>query len=490
MNHTMKTIQLFLLSAIFVFSATFPATGSPAAETADIKEQRQTGPFTGVSAGSVFEVFLTQGSSYRLEVEAPEEHLQKIKTVVEDDVLTIEYDGRERNLRDLKVHITAPSFEYLHAGGASSMKGQNVLTAPAMELKVSGAASMDVEVVTEHLTTEVSGATGISLAGEATRHSLQASGVSRVRAYGLETSYTNVQSSGTSTVRITAKDKLTANASGTSTITVRGNPSDTDYRTSGTASVRGVTNNARAEKEKDSTVVRVGGTEVVVSEGGRPTVRRWQGTWRNNWNGLYIGLNGYSDSGIKTSLPAEYRFMDLDYNKSVQVNLNMFHQNVVLARGTRSMFGLVSGLGIQWNNYHLSNNVILMHEEEGLAHKPSEYRLSTNRLRVFQLNVPLMMEYQIRESGGSNRFYVSGGIQGGYRLRSHTKVEYRNSDGDKQRDRAREDFHLVPIRVDAIGQIGWGRLNFFATYSLNSMFKDDRGPDIHPFSIGIRVLSL
>ena len=490
MNHAMKTIQLFLLSAIFAFSATFPATGSPAAETADRKEQRQVDSFTGVSAGSVFEVFLTQGSNYRLEVEAPEEHLPKIRTEVEGDVLTIEYDGRERNLRDLKVHITAPSFEYLHAGGASSMKGQNILTAPAMVLKVSGAASMDLEVVTEHLSTELSGATGINVSGEATEHYLKAGGVSRVRAYGLETSYTDVNSSGTATVRITAKDKLTANASGTSTITVRGNPSDTDYSTSGTASVRGVNNNTSSAREKESTVVRVGDTEVVMSDGQRPTIKRWQGAWKNNWSGLYIGLNGYSDSGIKTSLPAEYRFMELDYNKSVQVNLNMFHQNVVLARGSRSMFGLVSGLGIQWNNYHLSNDFILMHGEEGLAHRPSEYSLSTNRLRVFQLNVPLMMEYQVREGYGPNRFYMSAGIQGGYRLRSHTKVEYRNADGDKQRDRAREDFHLVPIRLDAIGQIGWGRLNFFATYSLNPMFKDERGPDIHPFSIGIRLLSL
>lgn len=486
----MKTFQLFLLSAMLIFSATFPATGNPAAETADSKEQRQVDPFTGVSAGSVFEVFLTQGPNYRLEVEAPAERMQQIRTEVEDGVLIIEFTGRERNLRDLKVHVTAPSLEYLHAGGASSMKGQSILTAPVMELKVSGAASMDVEVVAEQLTTEISGASGISLAGEATEHYLKASGVSRVRAYGLETNYTDVNSSGTSNVRINAKNKLTANASGTSTITVRGNPSDADYTTSGTASVRGVNNNTSSAEEKESTVIRVGGTEVVMSDGQRPTIKQWRGPWKNNWSGLYIGLNGYSDSGIKTNLPAEYRFMDLDYNKSMQINLNMFHQNVVLARGSRSMFGLVSGLGIQWNNYHLSNDVILMHQEEGLTYMPSEYSLSTNRLRVFQLNVPLMMEYQVREGYGPNRFHISAGIQGGYRLRSHTKVEYRNSDGDKQLDRAREDFHLVPIRLDAIGQIGWGRLNFFATYSLNPMFKDDRGPDIHPFSIGIRLLSL
>ncbi|MFP4468301.1 MAG: GIN domain-containing protein [Bacteroidales bacterium] len=487
----MKTTQLLLLSAMLLFSATFPAAGAPGADKADIsKEQRQVDPFTGVSAGSVFEVFLTQGSNYHLEVEAPAEHLQQIRTVVEDDVLIIEFTGRERDLRDLKVHVTAPRFEYLHAGEASSMRGQGTLTTPAMDLKVSGAASMDLEVVTEQLTTDLSGATGITLSGEATEHYLNASGVSRVRAYGLATNYTDVNSSGTATVRINAKNKLTASASGTSTVTVRGNPSDADYSTSGTASVRGVNNNATSAEEKESTVIRLGGTEVVMSDGQSPSIRRWRGSWQNNWSGFFLGLNGYSNSGIRTSLSNEYSFMELDYNKSIQLNLNMFHQNVVLARGTRSMFGLVSGLGLQWNNYHLSNNIILTHQENGLDYQQSEHSLSTNRLRILQLNVPLMMEFQVREGYGPNRFHIAAGIQGGYRLRSHTKVEYRDSSGDKQSDRVKEDFHLVPIRLDAIGQIGWGRLNFFATYSLNTMFKDDRGPDIHPFSIGIRLLSL
>lgn len=487
----MKTTQLFLLSAMLLFSATFHAAGAPGAETADnSKEQRQVDPFTGVSAGSVFEVFLTQGSNYHLEVEAPAEHLQQIRTVVEDDVLIIEFTGRERDLRNMKIHITAPRFEYLHAGEASSMRGQSILTAPAMDLILSGAASMDLEVATEQLNTELTGATGISLSGEATDHYLNAGGISRVRAYDLETNYTDVNSSGTSTLHITAKNKLTARASGTSKITVRGNPADADYTTSGAASVRGVNNNETSEEDKGSTVIRLGGTEVVMSDDQGPTIRRWRGSWQNNWSGFFLGLNGYSSSGVKTSLSNEYSFMELDYNKSIQLNLNMFHQNVVLARGTRSMLGLVSGLGLQWNNYHLSNNVILMHQENGLDHQPSEYSLSTNRLRILQLNVPLMMEFQVREGYGPNRFHIAAGIQGGYRLRSHLKVEYRDASGDKQSDRIKEDFHLTPIRLDAIGQIGWGRLNFFATYSLNTMFKDDRGPDIHPFSIGIRLLSL
>ncbi len=459
-----------------------------------ITEQREATEFTGVEATGVFQVYITQGDTYSLEVEAPESHLEHIETVVEDQVLYINYTRRARNLRDLSVYITAPEFYYLNAGGASSIQSTEKLEVPALRLKVSGASDMELSVNTEHLTTGVSGASSINLSGAATRHDLQVSGVSRVRAYDLETLVTEATSSGTANVRIMATEKLEARASGTSSIIVRGNPPVANYSTSGTASVRGVesaasANALEAEPDKDTTVVRLGEREVVIADGARPSVRRRPHTsWRNNWSGLYLGLNGYFGDNNSISLPDETRFMDLDYNKSLQVNLNFLHQNHVLARGDNKLFGLMSGLGIQWTNYHLSNDVILHHGSNKLEEEWVDFNLRTNRLRVFQLNVPLMMELQLQDAKTWSRFYFSAGVQAGFRLRSHTKVEYRDENGSKQTDREREDFHLAPIRMDAIGQIGWGRLNFFATYGLNSMFKDDRGPELSPFSIGIRLI--
>lgn len=459
-----------------------------------ITEQREVSDFTGVEVTGVFEVYITQGDTYALEVEAPESHLEYIETVIEDQVLYINYTRRARNLRDLTLRITAPDFSYLNASGASSIQGTKKIQAPALRLKVSGASDMELSLHTDHLSTGISGASSINLSGVATRHDLQVSGVSRVRAYDLETLVTDATTSGTSNVRIRVTERLEARASGTSAIIVRGNPPVANYSTSGTASIRGVNHADKANAleiapEKDTTVVRVGEREVVITEGERPTVRRRPHTsWRNNWSGLYLGLNGYFGDNNSISLPEETRHMDLDYNKSLQVNLNFLHQNHVLARGDNSLFGLSSGMGIQWTNYHLSNDVILQHGSNELEKEVVDFNLRTNRLRVFQLNVPLMMELQLQDPNTWSRFYFSAGIQAGFRLRSHTKVEYRDADDNKQTDRAREDFHLVPIRVDAIGQIGWGRLNFFATYALNPMFKDDRGPELSPFSIGIRLI--
>ncbi len=484
----MKTTTI--IAGIILYVTCLPSALSGEITT----EQRETEHFTGIEVSGVFDVRLTQDEMFVVEVEAPAQHMEHIETLVDDGILYINYTRRSRNLRDLTVHVTAPEYTYLHASGASSITSEDILHASSLRLNVSGASDMELPVAADHLTSHVSGAGSLALSGAATRHDLTASGVSRVRAYDLETLMTDVTSSGTANVRITVTEKLEAKASGASGIIVRGNPPATDYSTSGSASIRGVAHTERnaiydAANDKDTVVVRLGGREMVVAKGERPTIRRRpHNQWRNNWSGFYLGLNGYFGDNNSINLPADDQYMELDYNKSLQVNLNFFQQNVVLARGNNNLFGLVSGLGIQWTNYHLSNDFILHHGSDGLEHAASEYRLKTNRLRVFQLNVPMMMEFQLQDRQTWNRLHFSAGIQAGFRLRSHTKVEYREGPNKGHTDRAREDFHLVPIRLDAIGKIGWGRLNFFGTYSLNSMFRDDRGPELSPFSIGIRLI--
>ena len=41
--------------------------------------------------------------------------------------------------------------------------------------------------------------------------------------------------------------------------------------------------------------------------------------------------------------------------------------------------------------------------------------------------------------------------------------------------------------MDATARIGWGWVNVFATYSLTTLFKTDRGPELYPFSVGLTI---
>ena len=47
---------------------------------------------------------------------------------------------------------------------------------------------------------------------------------------------------------------------------------------------------------------------------------------------------------------------------------------------------------------------------------------------------------------------------------------------------------MQPFRFNAAVRVGYGRVNLFATYSLNQMFREGAGPELHMVSVGITVV--
>ncbi len=492
----MKT-QKTRLTALFIACLLFPAFSTAQVVT----EIREADNFTSIEVSSVFNVLLSQDDFFFLEVEVDEEHLEYIDTRVKNGVLYIDYSRRARNLRDLDVRVTAPAIEMLKASGASNIRSEGLLDSPSLRLDISGASSMDLALRSEELTSNISGASNMKLTGSAAFHDLNASGVSTVRAYDLDSQHAIINSSGTASVRVTVLESVTAKASGASGITVRGNPPAAEVSTSGGATIRGVQpasatpapirdEETKAETKTDTLIISVGNRELLVVDGTRVQYRtRPQVSWRNEWTGFYLGINGYMTPGNSIDLDPEDQFMDLEYNNSIQVNLNLWQQNLVLARGSNSALGVYTGVGFSWNNYRFSNNIRLVREEDQLSHfTDTIHSFRKNKLTISHLNVPLMLEFQNRQRYDSrSNFHMSAGINVGMRLRSHTKQVYR-FEGSRQKDKDYKDFHLAPFRYEAVARIGWGRFNFFATYALNEMFRSDRGPELYPFAVGIRIV--
>jgi len=67
---------------------------------------------------------------------------------------------------------------------------------------------------------------------------------------------------------------------------------------------------------------------------------------------------------------------------------------------------------------------------------------------------------------------------------SHTKVKM---NGDKSKNH--DDFNINPFRYGATARIGYKGLNLFGTYYFSSFYKDNRGPMMNPFTIGIGLIN-
>lgn len=144
-------------------------------------------------------------------------------------------------------------------------------------------------------------------------------------------------------------------------------------------------------------------------------------------------------------------------------------------------------MGLEFNNYRFDgdNSIIkdpVTREIVSLEYDAGTY-IEKTKLAATYLTVPLLLEFQIPVSG-HKRIHISGGVIGGLKIGSHTKVVYKE-DGSKQKDKINDDFNLSPLRYGVTARIGYRALKIFATYNLTQMFETGQGPELYPVSIGL-----
>jgi hypothetical protein len=231
----------------------------------------------------------------------------------------------------------------------------------------------------------------------------------------------------------------------------------------------------------------VGNHSLVVDEKGNVEWKRnRKQKYNGHWAGFEMGVNGYVDKNFNTDLPEEWDFLNLKYEKSIDVQVNFFEQNINL---WQNKIGFTTGLGLRWNNYRFNNNVILSNDSAQIyGYRDYSRDWKKSKLLVNYLTLPLLFEYQTNRFSRSNSFHVTLGAIIGWRYATHTKMLY--FDEGRVKPKEFDSFHVQPFRYDATVKIGWGVINLYATYSFNQLFRDGRGPELYPFSIGLAFINL
>jgi hypothetical protein len=195
-----------------------------------------------------------------------------------------------------------------------------------------------------------------------------------------------------------------------------------------------------------------------------------------------MGLNSFARTDYSGySVPG---FMELNQSKSFEVNLRLFRYSAGLQK-FKNNIGLVSGLELNLNDYRFSKPYTIVNEGGHTDPAPlDENVLSKTKLTTTFLTVPVLFELQFPAKSSEDRFFISGGIMGGLKIGSHTKVI---QFGDKKK--SHDDFNINPFRYGASFRIGYKDLNIFATYYKTPFFKQGRGLVLQPFTIGIGLIN-
>jgi hypothetical protein len=242
----MDTKKIFVPFALFILmgmfaTVSFGCYNIPADRSTGnfIKEDRQVSNFTKLEIGGAFKVILSQGDQEKLVIDADAEEMKDIVTEVVGSKLKI-YTKADWGMRlhEMTIYLTFKNLEYIDFSGAVEVTGETPLTFSDLEMDVSGAAEIDLEMNAEKYEAEFSGASEIDFRGTCKTGYIEISGASEFDAEGLEFQDLNIELSGASDAKIFATKKLTIDASGASSIRYKGNPPDVSVDESGASSIK------------------------------------------------------------------------------------------------------------------------------------------------------------------------------------------------------------------------------------------------------------
>lgn len=498
-----------------------------------IKTSKSLPAFSKISVNGIDDVTIlkSENNQNSLVIETDDNLLPYINFQVKNGVLSFSY--KDLKPTKLKFYVITNSLNGIKASGASNLKMEDSLAGNNFEIHASGASQVRVNGHTQNMMIEASGAADIYLTGISKTLKAQLSGAADLKATKMKVDSAYVKASGAATAKVNVLKYLYKNLSGVADVKLsnspdqvsgkdnsmkhwnynfnRGNHRFNNFHFRGDTTRVNIGNMRVEVVDGDSTKVRVGNHTLIVDRNGNFWWRRInENRFKGHWAGFDLGLNGYVNMNQNANFGKAYDFLSLRYEKSINLNFNIYQQSFALNKA--KTIGLITGIGLSFNEYRFLNQVYLDPAADNLT---GYYIVNTpvkkSKLSVHYADIPLILEFQSHNPQRSKRFFVGVGVIGNVKLRSRTKIFFSNSNetyslqdpatgdivsgsyrtpdqGARNIVKRTGSYSLNPFRFDATIRAGFKWISLYATYALTPMFQAGRGPDLRQWTAGITLI--
>jgi hypothetical protein len=192
-----------------------------------------------------------------------------------------------------------------------------------------------------------------------------------------------------------------------------------------------------------------------------------------HWSGSrfeFINLEGLQGANLKQSQSYAISIMPIDFHHAINKH-----------------WLVVSGAEVEWARYHFAGDMGLEGKSDFTHFAPAleGFSYKSSKLLVYNINIPLVLEYQTKMSS-NHTFHINGGVEGIIRCYSKSQVDIRTPRGVVKTSLGR-DLNLRPINMRFVLKVGIDDFGIFGYYQPFSMFEPGKGPEIRSFGIGIGI---
>ena len=240
----MKKLLLILVVTVVAASSCRFGFGKRVSGNGTMKTDEHTvSDFKNVHLSGAMDVYLSQGDVKPVRIETDDNLLQYIEVVQQgDDLIIRERNGFNLDPSDhIKVYVTAPVYNRIQLSGAGNIYSEGKITNPEdMEIVVSGAGDVKMELKAPSVKANISGAGSIVLKGDTKDVDLDLSGVGNAHCFDLLSENAKVRVSGVGDADVYASVSLDAHVSGVGDIKYKGGASNVNQQVSGAGSIKKV----------------------------------------------------------------------------------------------------------------------------------------------------------------------------------------------------------------------------------------------------------
>lgn len=219
-----KIIVATLLAVLLVscnFDMNFGVKGNGNVTTTN---RTLSGDFNAIEVSRGLDVYLTQGESENVRVQA-DENLQDIITVkIENGVLNISAEENISSAASKKIMVNFKNINRISSSSGSDVFSTHAILAEELKIFTSSGSDVELEVEVENLICESSSGSDIKLSGTTNIFRADASSGSDIKAAQLKALKTTAHANSGADITVNTSKELTASANSGGDIKYYGNP--------------------------------------------------------------------------------------------------------------------------------------------------------------------------------------------------------------------------------------------------------------------------
>ena len=159
---------------------------------------------------------------------------------------------------------------------------------------------------------------------------------------------------------------------------------------------------------------------------------------------------------------------------------------------SKSNFSFAAGIGIGTSSILLKDQELVLTDTGSAAMArfiPESKDYKRYKISSTFVEAPFELRYFGNKNNRNVGFKAAIGLRVGTLLAVHTRGRY-NVDGAKVVEKESSKRFFENWRYAGTLRLGWGNFTLMGAYNLGGVFKEGKGPDVTPYSLGICITGL